>query len=106
MRKTLIALSLPVLFAGSVLTACSEPAQDQKLTLPSDPKNYGPLEKMENMKVPADNPVTQEKANLGWVLWFDKRLSGDGSRSCYSCHVNEKGLTDGLATNTNAVDGK
>jgi cytochrome c peroxidase len=29
-------------------------------------------------------------------LFFDKRLSGDESRSCYSCHVCEHGLTDGL----------
>ena len=48
------------------------------------------------MEVPADNPTTPEKAALGRQLFFDKRLSGDESRSCYSCHVCEKGLTDGL----------
>jgi cytochrome c peroxidase len=56
------------------------------------------------MKVPADNPVTQAKAELGWKLWFDKRLSGDGTRSCYGCHVNEKGLTDGVALNKGAYE--
>jgi cytochrome c peroxidase len=105
--KTAVALSVPVFFAGLVLTACAGGSpQDQKLPLPSDPKAYAPLEKMEAMKVPEANPVTQEKATLGWILWFDKRLSGDRSRSCYSCHLNEKGLTDGLARNTSAVDGK
>jgi len=34
--------------------------------------------------------MTQDKATLGWQLWFDKRLSGDGKLACYSCHVNEK----------------
>jgi len=48
------------------------------------------------MEIPADNPTTPEKAALGRQLFFDKRLSGDESRSCYSCHVCEKGLTDGL----------
>ena len=48
------------------------------------------------MNVPADNPMTPEKVALGRQLFFDKRLSGDESRSCYSCHVCEKGLTDGL----------
>ena len=48
------------------------------------------------MTIPADNPMTPEKVALGRQLFFDKRLSGDGSRSCYSCHVCEKGLTDGL----------
>ena len=49
------------------------------------------------MEIPADNPLTPEKVALGRQLFFDERLSGDGTRSCYSCHVCEKGLTDGLA---------
>src|SRR5262245_35757248 len=55
-----------------------------------------PLERYEAMEVPADNPTTPEKAALGRQLFFDKRLSGDESRSCYLCHVCEHGLTDGL----------
>src|SRR5437667_9481775 len=55
------------------------------------------LARYEAMESPADNPLTPEKAALGRQLFFDKRLSGDESRSCYSCHVCEKGLTDGLA---------
>lgn len=51
----------------------------------------------EPMSIPADNPMTPEKVALGRQLFFDERLSVDGSRSCYSCHVCEKGLTDGLA---------
>lgn len=50
----------------------------------------------EAMVIPADNPMTPEKVALGRQLFFDERLSVDGSRSCYSCHVCEKGLTDGL----------
>ena len=93
-----------VLFSGVVLLACGGGPQDQNLPLPSDPKNYAPLEKYEAMKIPADNPITQEKATVGWQLWFDKRLSGDGKLACYSCHVNEKGLTDGLALGKGAYD--
>jgi cytochrome c peroxidase len=48
------------------------------------------------MPVPADNPMTAEKIWLGRQLFFDQRLSIDGSRSCYSCHVCQHGLTDGL----------
>lgn len=55
-----------------------------------------PLARYEAMEVPADNPMTPEKAALGRQLFFDKRLSGDESRSCYLCHVCEHGLTDGL----------
>ena len=48
------------------------------------------------MTIPPDNPMTPEKVALGHQLFFDERLSVDGSRSCYSCHVCEHGLTDGL----------
>jgi cytochrome c peroxidase len=88
-----------------ILVACgSGPAQDD-FKLPGDPNNYGPVERFENMKIPADNPLTLEKAALGRQLFFDKRLSGKGDRSCYSCHLNDKGLTDGLPKNTNAATG-
>src|ERR1043166_1742178 len=40
--------------------------------------------------------IPPEKVALGRQLFFDERLSIDGSRSCYSCHVCEHGLTDGL----------
>jgi cytochrome c peroxidase len=45
--------------------------------------------------VPADNPMTAEKVELGHKLFMDKRLSVDGSRSCYSCHQNHLGNADG-----------
>lgn len=39
-----------------------------------------------NPPVPADNPITAEKIELGKMLYFDPRLSKDGSVSCNSCH--------------------
>ncbi len=48
-------------------------------------------------EVPADNPMSAAKVELGHQLFFDKRLSVDGSRSCYSCHQNELGNADGRA---------
>jgi cytochrome c peroxidase len=38
-----------------------------------------------------DDPKRAEKIALGHALFFDKRLSGDGTRACYSCHQNEDG---------------
>ena len=43
------------------------------------------------MKIPEDNPNTLLKAIIGAQLFFDPRLSVDGTRSCYSCHQNEHG---------------
>lgn len=39
----------------------------------------------------AEDPKRKEKIALGHVLFFDKRLSGNNDRSCYSCHMNEDG---------------
>ena len=48
--------------------------------------------------VPVDNPMTPEKVELGRLLFFDSRLSGDGTVSCASCHQPERAFTDGRAT--------
>ena len=37
--------------------------------------------------VPADNPLTADKVELGRLLFFDKRLSKDNSIACASCHM-------------------
>ena len=47
--------------------------------------------------VPEDNPITDEKAALGRALFFDERLSGNGTQSCGSCHDPKKAFTDGRA---------
>jgi cytochrome c peroxidase len=36
--------------------------------------------------LPAGNPLTAEKIALGRALYFDKRLSADGTVSCATCH--------------------
>jgi cytochrome c peroxidase len=46
---------------------------------------------------PEGNPVTPEKAELGKKLFFDRRLSGDGTMNCATCHDPESGYSDGLA---------
>jgi cytochrome c peroxidase len=44
---------------------------------------------------PAYNPPSLEKVALGARLFADPRLSGDGRRSCASCHRPERAYTDG-----------
>jgi len=46
-------------------------------------------------RVPADNPMTLDKVELGRQLFHDPRLSGDGTVSCASCHRPELAYTDG-----------
>lgn len=45
--------------------------------------------------IPADNPLTVEKVELGKLLFFDPRLSRDNTMSCASCHQPELAWTDG-----------
>ncbi len=40
----------------------------------------------EKPPIPKDNPQTNEKIELGKMLYFDPRLSKDGTLSCNSCH--------------------
>lgn len=68
----------------------SSPASKLESALPAGLAGY------EDMAIPADNPMTPEKIALGRQLFFDEQLSIDGSKSCYSCHLCEHGLTDGL----------
>ncbi len=95
---TLIAFSV----AGGVLISCnrSPDAADSSRPLMTFPQ----LATYEPMSIPADNPMTPEKLALGRQLFFDARLSGDGTRSCYSCHLCEKGLTDGLPKSIGAYN--
>jgi cytochrome c peroxidase len=50
--------------------------------------------------VPANNPMTSAKVDLGRHLFYDTRLSADGTQACASCHLQEKAFTDGLAVAT------
>lgn len=43
---------------------------------------------------PADNPITQGKVVLGRHLFFDTRLSSDGTIACASCHQPEHAFSD------------
>ena len=53
---------------------------------------------LEACPIPADNPMTREKIALGRLLFFDKRLSWDGTLSCATCHDPAMGWADNAAT--------
>jgi len=48
-------------------------------------------------RVPANNPMTPPKALLGRYLFYDRRLSVNGTTSCATCHRQEIAFTDGRA---------
>ena len=92
--RAVFATGLAIAF---VLVSCkSKPAVEEEAAPVEEP----PAEKVEippapgqfpDLKIPEDNPQSPDKVALGHQLFFDARLSVDGSRSCYSCHQNEHG---------------
>jgi cytochrome c peroxidase len=59
------------------------------------PASAGRLAPLPPPPVPAGNPQTPGKILLGKQLFFDRRLSGDGTMSCASCHIPDQAYTDG-----------
>ena len=47
--------------------------------------------------VPAENPMSNEKVELGRFLFYDKNLSQNQTQSCSSCHIQSLAFTDGKA---------
>ncbi len=47
-----------------------------------------------DMIIPADNPMTVEGIELGRFLFYEKRLSGDNTQSCASCHLPSASFSD------------
>jgi cytochrome c peroxidase len=50
--------------------------------------------------IPASNPMTKGKVELGKQLYFDQRISKDSTISCASCHDPAKGWTDNAKFST------
>ncbi len=46
--------------------------------------------------IPADNPLSEAKIDLGRLLFFDTRLSADDSVACATCHSPEKVFSDNI----------
>lgn len=85
-RGRILALVLALAAAG---IARAQPPEEYRWRLPSW---------LPPPAVPADNPMSQAKVDLGRHLFYDKRLSLDGSMSCASCHQQARAFTDGFAT--------
>ncbi len=112
MLKTTFALML-ALALGFVACKKEDLTPDDptsELNLPETPYDYttlalpahflnntpGPLPTSVNGidNTPADNPITNAGATLGRVLFYDKKLSLNGTLACASCHQQANGFSD------------
>jgi cytochrome c peroxidase len=70
-----------------------ESIKDEPLTV-TVPAGLQPL--TPKIYVPVSNPITKGKYELGQQLYFDPRVSLNGTVSCATCHNPAKGWTDGM----------
>ncbi|HEY9856816.1 MAG TPA: cytochrome c peroxidase [Stenomitos sp.] len=56
---------------------------------------FGKLGLLPSVSEPPQNPSSPAKVELGNILFFDSRLSGDGKLACVSCHIPGLGWADG-----------
>lgn len=56
--------------------------------------------------VPAGNPITEEKVQLGRLLFFDRRLSHNDTFSCAMCHVPEQGFANNELATAVGIEGR
>jgi cytochrome c peroxidase len=95
--------------AGALIFGCERSAKRANSKLQPTPET-DPLAQPKSLQqvgvpvratraaIPPDNPQTPEKISLGQKLFFDRRLSVDGTVSCSTCHDPERGFTDRKAT--------
>jgi cytochrome c peroxidase len=68
------------------------------LAQPKSLQQVGAPAELTREAIPPDNPQTPEKISLGQKLFFERRLSADGTVSCSTCHNPELAFTDRKAT--------
>ncbi|CTQ63441.1 cytochrome-c peroxidase [Roseibium album] len=79
MKKTVSAWALAGASALAIATGAIAADRPAELAPLGDPP------------IPADNPQTPEKIELGKMLFFDPRLSGNGAMPCSACHLPDAG---------------
>ena len=103
-KRNVIAAMLAALAAGiagfsPAVIAADKPAAKKAVIAADKPAakkiSFPPLGSLPPVPVPADNPMSPEKTELGKMLFWDSRLGGDASSPCAVCHQPDKGWGDG-----------
>ena len=81
--ERLLARLKPAVLLG-LCCAIAASASAQEVDLPI-PEGVLPPE------IPSDNPLTAAKVELGKMLFFDPRLSGNNAMACSACHLPDQG---------------
>jgi cytochrome c peroxidase len=92
--------ALAAMVGGAATDAQSTPtpptiAGDGPLAMPKSLSQLGLPDAATRAATPADNPQTPQKVALGEKLFFDGRLSADGTVACSTCHDPARAFSDG-----------
>lgn len=97
-RRFDLALAGVVLVAGAGLYGLSSsPSSSAHVTQPAG-FGWSLPNEFPQPRVPASNPMRTAKVEVGRRLFYDVRLSGNGTQSCGSCHIQALAFTDGRTT--------
>jgi cytochrome c peroxidase len=91
-----------VLVLSAATLSLSPPTARSILVLPVTPYHYANVELPAHFtqpgrnhdNTPSDNPLSDDGATLGRVLFYDARLSANSTTSCASCHVQAHAFAD------------
>lgn len=104
LRKFAIGVFLILGIVGFVAGCSSQKQADETVSINRSKLSiFGEIPRVAQSE---DNPVTPTKVKLGRMLWYDKRLSEDGTVSCNSCHMLSRYGTDHLKTSRGVDDQK
>jgi cytochrome c peroxidase len=92
-----LGFALVLLLAPACSRAPDAPPKPQLTTTSAAPFSWQLPPGLPTPKVPSDNPITTAKIDLGRRLFYDRRLSGNQTYSCASCHQQARAFTDGRA---------
>ena len=94
--KLTAALSVVLLSTASLVATTQTMASELPVFEPGHPSLKAWL--LGDVPFPTDNEPNTARVELGKMLFFDPRLSGDGNMTCASCHNPLFGWSDGLGT--------
>ncbi|MCK6457242.1 MAG: cytochrome-c peroxidase [Phycisphaerae bacterium] len=92
-RSRCLALALTT---AAIMTLIALIAAPQPASAENKAAGEKTLQPLLPVPIPPDNPQTEAKVELGRMLYFDPRLSGDSSIACAKCHDPAKGFSNGL----------
>ncbi|MCU0545730.1 MAG: di-heme enzyme [Oscillatoriaceae cyanobacterium Prado104] len=108
-KKQLLSLSAIALISCLLairLSAALSPPNSSLAAVPQSTYNWEIPAGIPKPIVPADNPMSREKVELGRHLFYEKRLSVTGQFACASCHIQTKAFTDGKTVGVGATGEK